>query len=118
VQKAIEQRAEGARRLIDELDLEVSFDFAARGYRLDTDHPLAEQLGAICRHVGVPLRLDAFRSHSDGNLFFEAGVSPLILGPGSLECAHTSDEQIALDEVVAAARIYAALGLAAGELIL
>jgi len=116
VQKAIEQRAEGARRLIDELDLEVSFDFASRGYRLGTDHPLAGHLGTICRQLGVPSRLDAFRSHSDGNLFFEAGVSPLILGPGSLECAHTSDERIALTEVVAAARIYAALGLAAAEI--
>ena len=50
----------GPPALIDELDLEVTFDFAARGYRLDTGHPLADRLGAICRHLGVPLRLDAF----------------------------------------------------------
>jgi len=52
-----------------------------------------------------------FRSHSDGNLFFQAGVKPLVLGPGSLETAHTQDEQTSLAEVEAAARIYAALCL-------
>jgi acetylornithine deacetylase len=60
----------------------------------------------------VDLRLDAFRSHSDGNLFFAAGTKPLILGPGSLETAHTPDEQVVFAEVTAAARIYAALCLA------
>jgi acetylornithine deacetylase len=55
--------------------------------------------------------MDAFRSHSDGNLFFAAGVKPLILGPGSLETAHTPDERVAFDEVSCAARIYAALCL-------
>lgn len=42
-------------------------------------------------------------------VFFAAGSRPLILGPGSLETAHTPDEQIAFAEVVTAARIYAAL---------
>jgi acetylornithine deacetylase len=55
--------------------------------------------------------MNAFRSHSDGNLFFAAGVRPLILGPGSLETAHTPDERVAFEEVSAAARIYAALCL-------
>ena len=55
--------------------------------------------------------MDAFRSHSDGNLFFAAGVNPLILGPGSLETAHTPDERVVFDEVSGAARIYAALCL-------
>jgi len=59
--------------------------------------------------------LDAFRSHSDGNLFFAAGSKPLILGPGSLETAHTNEEQVVFDEVTAAARIYAALCLGLGE---
>ena len=56
--------------------------------------------------------MDAFRSHSDGNLFFAAGCKPLILGPGALEVCHTPEEQVDLSEVLAAARIYAALCLA------
>jgi len=57
------------------------------------------------------LQVDAFRSHSDGNLFFAAGVKPLILGPGSLETAHTPDEQVEFNDVFNAARVYAALCL-------
>jgi acetylornithine deacetylase len=57
------------------------------------------------------LRLDAFRSHSDGNLFFAAGTKPIILGPGALETAHTPEEQVIFSEVSAAAYIYAALCL-------
>jgi acetylornithine deacetylase len=57
--------------------------------------------------------MDPFRSHSDGNLFFAAGVKPLILGPGSLETAHTPDERVVFEEVSGAARIYAALCLGA-----
>jgi len=114
VAEAIRRRAAGAGELIAGLDLEVAFDFAASGYDLGTGNPLAEQLRAVYPRLGLPLRTDAFRSHSDGNLFFEAGVSPLILGPGALESAHTPDEQTTLAEVTAAARIYVALCLAAG----
>jgi acetylornithine deacetylase len=94
------------------LDLEVSFDFASSGYSLGTDNHLAQTLQEVYPQLDLPLQMNAFRSHSDGNLFFAAGVRPLILGPGSLETAHTPDERVAFDEVSAAARIYAALCLA------
>ncbi|HEX9079005.1 MAG TPA: M20/M25/M40 family metallo-hydrolase [Desulfuromonadaceae bacterium] len=102
-------------RVIPDLDLDVTFDFAARGYNLGTDSNLARALRDIYPRLGRPLQLEAFRSHSDGNLFFAAGSRPLILGPGSLETAHTPDEQVAFDEVADAARIYAALCLGIGS---
>jgi acetylornithine deacetylase len=111
VAEAIRRRATGTTEYVPDLDLEVAFEFAARGYKLGTDNPLAARLREVYPKLGLPLRCDAFRSHSDGNLFFEAGVRPLILGPGALESAHTPDEQTTLAEVVAAARIYAALCL-------
>ena len=95
------------------LDLDVSFDFASSGYRLGTDNPLAQILEQVYPRLDLPLLMNAFRSHSDGNLFFAAGVKPLILGPGSLETAHTPDERVDFAEVSAAARIYAALCLGA-----
>ena len=97
--------------LIPGLDLQVDFDFSAPGYNLGTDNSLARILREIYPDLDLPLQMDAFRSHSDGNLFFAAGVKPLILGPGSLETAHTPDEQVSFGEVSAAARIYAALCL-------
>jgi acetylornithine deacetylase len=98
-------------RAIPGLDLDVSFDFAAAGYDLGTDNPLARILREIYPQLELRLQMDPFRSHSDGNLFFAAGVQPLILGPGSLETAHTPDERVLFAEVAAAARIYAALCL-------
>ena len=94
------------------LDLDVAFDFASAGYNLGTDNHLARILEEIYPRLGLALEMDAFRSHSDGNLFFAAGVKPLILGPGSLETAHTHDERVLFAEVSAAARIYAALCVA------
>lgn len=112
VRQAMETQVEVAASAVDNLDLEMTFTFDSRGYRLDSDNWLATELAELYPRLGLPLKFDAFRSHSDGNLFFEAGVQPLILGPGSLETAHTSDEQTIFSEVVAAARIYAALCLA------
>jgi acetylornithine deacetylase len=79
------------------------------------DNSLAHSLPAIYRSLGLPFRLDAFRSHSDGNLFFAAGTKPIILGPGALESAHTPDEQVPFSEVSAAASIYAAICLEADD---
>ena len=60
---------------------------------------LAQILREVYPRLGLALQMDAFRSHSDGNLFFAAGVKPLILGPGSLETAHTPDERVVFEEV-------------------
>jgi len=116
LQEAIRRIVADAGRFIPGLNLNVDFDFASRGYSLPGDNMLAQVLREIYPRLGVPLSPDAFRSHSDGNLFFAAGVKPIILGPGSLETAHTPDEQVLFTEVVTAARIYAALclGCAAG----
>jgi len=111
LQEAIRRIVAGADLLIPGLDLELSFDFASPGYDLGTDNSLAQVLRQIYAELGLPLQMDAFRSHSDGNLFFAAGVKPLILGPGSLETAHTPDERVLFEEVSAAARIYVALCL-------
>lgn len=114
LQEAIRRLVAGADRFIPGLDLDVSFDFAAAGYNLGTDNRAADLLREIYPGLGLQLQPDAFRSHSDGNLFFAAGSKPLILGPGSLETAHTPDEQVNRDEILAAARIYAALCLHMG----
>ena len=100
-----------ARQVVKDLDLEVSFDFEAGGYQLDLENRLMEVLDDVYPRLNLPLEFVPFRSHSDGNLFFRAGSRPLILGPGSLETAHTAEEQTSLAEVEAAARIYAALAL-------
>lgn len=100
-----------ARQTIKDLDLEFDFAFESGGYQLVPDKEMIAVLEEVCPRLNLPLEFVPFRSHSDGNLFFQAGSKPLILGPGSLETAHTADEQTSLAEVEAAARIYAALAL-------
>jgi len=112
LERAIRQLVSGADHYIPGLDLSVTFEFASAGYNLGTDNFLARALQELYPRLGLPLKLDAFRSHSDGNLFFAAGCRPLILGPGALEVCHTPEEQVDFTEVLAAARIYAALCLA------
>ena len=111
LQDAIRKIVANLDQAIPGLDLDVTFEFASAGYNLGTDNGLAQILQEVYTDLGMSLQMDAFRSHSDGNLFFAAGVKPLILGPGSLETAHTPDERVVFEEVSNAARIYAALCL-------
>jgi len=115
VEAAIRTRVASAGNFVADLDLEVSFDFSSGGYALESDNPLGAVIEKTYPRLGIPLRYDAFRSHSDGNLFHKAGVNSLILGPGNLETAHTPYEQTPFLEVLAAAKIYVALCLGMGE---
>jgi acetylornithine deacetylase len=111
MKRELEEILDRARETIKGLHLESSFDFEAGGYQLALDNRLMKVLEEVYPRLNLPLEFEPFRSHSDGNLFFRAGSRPLILGPGSLETAHTAEEQTSLAEVEAAARIYAALAL-------
>jgi acetylornithine deacetylase len=111
VEKALQAAIEKGRQTIPGLTIELSCDFSAQGYALDSQQRFATLFGDIYTRLNLPLRFPPFRSHSDGNLFHAAGCRPLILGPGSLETAHTADEQTSLAEVEAAARIYTAICL-------
>lgn len=111
MRRELEALFDRARQTIEGLDLEANFDFEAGGYQLALDNRLMEVLEEVCPRLNLPLEFEPFRSHSDGNLFYQAGSRPLILGPGSLETSHTAEEQTSLAEVEAAARVYAALAL-------
>ncbi len=107
----LEKIFEKTRATIKDLHLDVSFAFESGGYQLPRKNPLAYTLEDVFPRMNLPLEFVPFRSHSDGNLFYRAGSKPLILGPGSLETAHTAEEQTSFAEVEAAARVYAALAL-------
>lgn len=111
MRRELEAIFDRARTAIKDLDLQVAFDFEAAGYQLATDNRMMAILEEVYPRLNLPLEFVPFRSHSDGNQFHQAGSRPLILGPGSLETAHTPEEQTSLAEVEAAARIYAALAL-------
>lgn len=111
VRRELEKVLKVARRTIKGLDLEVDFAYESEGYQLTPDERLLTVFEEVYPRLNLPLEFVPFRSHSDGNLFFQGGSKPIIIGPGSLETAHTAEEQTSLAEVEAAARVYAALAL-------
>lgn len=76
------------------------------GYELPDRGLLPEALRRAHQGLELPWSGGAFRSHSDANLLWAAGVRPVILGPGRLEAAHSRDESVSFGEVAQSARIY------------
>ncbi|MBI9015705.1 MAG: M20/M25/M40 family metallo-hydrolase [Phycisphaerae bacterium] len=84
----------------------IEFPTMANSYQLEDKGLLPEILQKIYGQLGYQWHPTAFRSHSDANLLWQANCSPIILGPGQLEAAHTRDESIDFEQVVQAAQLY------------
>jgi acetylornithine deacetylase len=67
------------------------------------DAPLLPEAFAA---AGLPFAPAPFRSHSDAALFHGLGMNTIVCGPGALEVAHRPDENVALDELEQATRLY------------
>lgn len=75
-------------------------------------HALTQHLRARAAEVlGRAPALTGWAAFTDGALLQDAGIPTLIFGPGELSLAHTDEEHIPLDQMVAAAEIYAGLAL-------
>ncbi len=88
---------------------ELDFPTMADGYRTAASDRLPRRLQAVYAALNKAWTPVAFTSHSDANLLQSAGCRPIILGPGQLAKAHTRDESVAIDQVIAAAQIYTQL---------
>lgn len=88
------------------LDTTLRFVTVDAGYELPERGPVVEALRAIYAKRSFAWDPQAFRSHSDANQLWEAGVLPLLLGPGQLEKAHAPDESVSFEQVCLAAELY------------
>jgi acetylornithine deacetylase len=102
----LEQLVETAAEDIPGLDTYLRFEDTYSGYRISPERPLVKKLREVYAKVSLGWDTQHFRSHSDGNILWAAGVDPIILGPGRLETAHTADESVSFSQVVQAARLY------------
>jgi acetylornithine deacetylase/succinyl-diaminopimelate desuccinylase family protein len=77
---------------------------------IDPAHPLVEAaLGAFGDLGRVAAPTSVFPAWTDGALLSrEAGIPTLVWGPGELALAHSAEESVPLDEILLAARLYAA----------
>jgi acetylornithine deacetylase len=100
-----------AGREIPHLDASLRFEDTYSGYLISENRPLVGRLKESYLEMSLPWAPQEFRSHSDGNILWAAGIDPVILGPGRLEAAHTPEESVSFEQVVQAARLYLNLAL-------
>jgi len=91
------------------LDAHLRFEDTYSGYQISEERPLVQKLKESYQRSSLPWEPQDFRSHSDGNTLWAAGVDPIILGSGSLEAAHTPEESVSFYQVVQAAQLYLSL---------
>lgn len=90
-------------------DFELELPFVSGGYILPNNNDFLENIRSVYKLQNRPWQYSAFKSHSDANLLRDAGCSPIILGPGYLEAAHTRDEYVEFSQVKEASSIYTEL---------
>jgi acetylornithine deacetylase/succinyl-diaminopimelate desuccinylase family protein len=92
---------------------EVDLEFRLREWTDAAETPPATAIAELCREAvrattGRTPEDAGFTGITDARFYLnEARIPTVILGPGSLRVAHTVDEWVAVEDLVAAARIYA-----------
>lgn len=102
----IEELVAAEKNSDDGLNLRLDFETVQAGYELPPRGPVVEALQNAMSRMGRPWLPGAFRSHSDANQLWAAGVKPIIMGPGSLEAAHRPEEWVSFSQVAAASELY------------
>jgi acetylornithine deacetylase len=97
------------------LETELSFEENQAGYRIPPEKPVVKTLKQVYDSLSLAWEPADFRSHSDANILWTAGIAPIILGPGRLEEAHTPDESVSFAQVLEASRIYLSLAAAMSQ---
>ena len=102
----IEEIVERYREKNPQPDMALRFTTLHGGFALPERGPVVESLKKVFANRSLPWNPEVFRSHSDANILWEAGVKPIILGPGQLEKAHAPEESISFNQVCRAAEVY------------
>lgn len=102
----LEEVVANSRKDVAHLDATIRFTTIDAGYELPEKGPIVETLKDVYSRHALPWQTEAFRSHSDANRLWAAGIKPFLVGPGKLEQAHAPDESISFPEVQRAADLY------------
>lgn len=99
--------------LLDEGDdwlrehFELSFPMLNNdGNMLPVDHPLVTGLVKTTRAHGLPGEVRAMTAACDAWLYNnQAGIPTVVFGPGSIQNAHSKEEQISMDDILKGAEV-------------
>jgi acetylornithine deacetylase/succinyl-diaminopimelate desuccinylase family protein len=92
---------------------EVDLEFRVREWTDAAEAPGDSAIADVCREAvrretGSPPRDVGFTGITDARFYLnQAQIPAVILGPGSLAVAHTTNESVEIAELVTAARVYA-----------
>jgi acetylornithine deacetylase len=111
IKNELEVLVSSCSRKIPVIEAELQFEENQAGYRISQERPIVETLKQVYDSLSLAWQPADFRSHSDANILWTAGIAPIILGPGRLEEAHTPDESVSFTQVLEASRIYLNLAL-------
>lgn len=89
-----------------DFDGNIQFVTIHAGYELPDKGMIVESLKATFKKHSLQWQPHPFRSHSDANLLWAAGIKPVLLGCGGLEQAHAPEESVSFEQVLLAARLY------------
>jgi acetylornithine deacetylase len=84
------------------------------GYELPEKGPVVNALKSAFEHRALAWSPQAFKSHSDANQLWAAGVKSILFGPGDMEYAHAPHEAVSFRQVTQAAEIYVDMMLRLG----
>ncbi len=98
----LEQLTESIREDNPHVSPSLRFTEIHSGYDIPERSPFVQKIRQILEARHVPWEPVPFRSHSDANTLWTAGVKPILLGPGQLEKAHSPEESVSFDQVAAA----------------
>jgi acetylornithine deacetylase len=104
--KVIEKNVNSYGKDFEEYKHVVNFPTINRGYRISDKGRVISIIKKIFNDRGLTWKPGSFRSHSDANILREAGTKPIILGPGYLAKAHSSNESVPVDQVFLASQVY------------
>ena len=102
----IEEIIESYREKNPHPEMSLRFTTLHSGFALPEKGPIVESLKQVFASHALSWNPEVFRSHSDANILWAAGVKPIILGPGQLEKAHAPEESISFNQACQAAGIY------------
>ena len=78
----------------------------------DPEHELVAAASAARADIlGAPGEIGAWRFGVNGTFMARAGIPTVGFGPGDERWAHTSEEHVLVDDLIAAARVYARLAI-------
>ena len=107
----LERAVEIARGNVAGLDVQLRFEDTYSGYHISEERSFVQKLKEAYQALSLSWEPQDFRSHSDANILWAAGMDTIILGPGHLEAAHTPKESVNFHQVVQAAQLYVSLAL-------